>query len=312
MNRRSPAVFSALVTACIAFASPAVAAPPEGAVSSPPPSEITAPSPQPVGPGKANWAKDYAEARETAVRDHKVVYVEFFEKRCGFCQHMDALMYPAVNFEMMLLRMVPVKLDRAAEPGASLAARYGVTESPAVLILSPGGALVFRVNGFDDPHEFYGRVNTMMKAWDKLNVRMLHEPDFLEDPKQELELGAELVERLDPEEAIPRFERAASSPRADVATRDQALAYLAAARLKTGQYAEAREAIGRLLRLTRDSDAREQAEIFAGDISLAEGDRPAAQRAWEGFLRKHPDSRRRAEVEKRLAVSPSTGAKETS
>jgi tetratricopeptide (TPR) repeat protein len=300
------------VTACIAVASPAVAASPDGAVSSPPASEVTAPSPLPTGPGKANWAKDYAEARETATKDHKVVYVEFFEKRCGFCQHMDALTYPAVNFEMMLLRMVPVKLDRTVEPGASLAARYGVTESPAVLILSSGGALIFRVNGFDNPPEFYRHVNAQMKEWDKLNVRMIHEPEFRDDPKQEVELGVELALRFDPEEAAPRFERAASSPQADARTRDQALSYLASAQLKTRRYADARASIERLIRLTGDSDLREQAEIFAGQISLEEGDPAAAQRVWKEFIRKHPTSGRRPEVENRLAAISSPAAKGTS
>jgi len=311
VNRRPRSVFSALLTACLAIGSPVLAAPPDGAVPSPPAAEVTPPPSLPNGPGKANWAKDYAEARETATKEHKVVYVEFFEKGCGFCQHMDALTYPAVNFEMMLLRMVPVKIDRTVEPGASLAARYGVTESPAVLILSSGGALIFRVNGFDSPQEFYQHVNAQMKEWDKLNVRMIHEPEFRDDPKQEVELGVQLALRFDPEEAVPRFERAASSPQADARTRDQALSYLASAQLKTRRYADARASIERLIRLTRDADLREQAEIFAGQISLEEGDPAAAQRVWKEFIRKHPTSGRRAEVENRLAAMPSV-AKGTS
>ena len=312
MNRISRSAVSALVTACIALAAPFAAASPDGTAPSPPSSDSAVPPPPPIGPGKANWAKDYTEAREGATRDHKVVYIEFFERGCGNCQRMDALTYPAVNFEMMLLRMVPVKLDRTSEPGESLAARYGVTESPAVLILSSGGALIFRVNGFDNPQEFYLRVNTMMKEWDKLNVRMIHEPEFLDDPKQELDLGVELALRFDPEEAAPRFERAASSPKADAPTRDRALSYLASAQLKIRRYADARASIDRLLRVTRDADLREQAEIFAGDISIAEGNAAAAQRVWKGFIRKHPDSRRRAEVESRLAALPPAGARDSS
>ena len=263
----------------------------------------------PAGPGKAIWARDYAEARDRARRDGKVVYVEFSEANCGNCIRMHSLIYPAVNFEMMLLRMVPVNVDRLGSDGAALAARYGVTQSPAVLILSPGGAMIFRVNGFDSAPEFYSHVHSMMAEWDKLNVRMIHEPEFRDDPAQELALGIDLAQRFDPEEAIPRFARAAESPRADAATRDQALSYLASAQLNARLFADARVTAGKLARVARDRDLREQAELFLGQISLAQGDPAAARRAWEAFLEKHPDSPRRQDAENRIAALSSAPAK---
>jgi hypothetical protein len=247
------------------------------ALPDPVPSTDTAPGPasEPAGPGKAIWAANYAEARERALRDGRVVFVEFSEKNCGNCIRMHGLIYPAVNFEMMLLRMVPVNVDRLGAEGAALATRYGVTESPAVLILSPGGALIFRVNGFDSAPEFYSRVHSMMAEWDKLNVRMIHEPEFRDDPTQELALGSDLAYRLDPEEAIPRFARAAESPRADAATREKALTLLASARLNAHLFSDARATTEKLARVARDRDLREQAEIFLGQISLARAIPPA-------------------------------------
>jgi len=260
---------------------------------------------RPLGPGKAAWANGYAEARDRARRESKVVFVEFSDKNCGNCIRMHALMYPAVNFEMMLLRMVPVVVDRAGADGTALAARYGVTESPAVLIVSAGGALIFRVNGFDNVQEFYYRVNSMMKEWDKINVRMIHEPEFRDDPAQELALGVDLADRLDPEEAIPRFSRAAESPRADPATRDKALSYLASAQLNARLFSDARATTEKLARVAGIADLREQAELFLGQIALAEGDPESARRSWQSFLRKHPKSPRRKDPEGRIAaVSP--------
>jgi thiol-disulfide isomerase/thioredoxin len=263
----------------------------------------------PAGPGKAVWAADYAQARERARRDGKVVFVEFSEANCGNCIRMHSLIYPAVNFEMMLLRMVPVNVDRLGSEGAALAERYGVTQSPAVLVLSSGGALIFRVNGFDSAPEFYSHVHSMMAEWDKLNVRMIHEPEFQDDPAQELALGIDLAQRFDPEEAIPRFARAAESPRADAATRDQALSYLASAQLNARLFADARVTTEKLARVAHDRDLREQAEIFLGQISLAEGDSAAARRSWEAFLQKHPDSPRRQDAENRIAALSSAAAK---
>jgi hypothetical protein len=256
----------------------------------------------PTGPGKAVWARDYAEARQRARQEAKVVYVEFSEKQCGNCNRMHALMYPAVNFEMMLLRMVPVIVDRASADGAALAQRYGVTESPAVLILSAGGAMIFRVNGFDSAQELYFQVNSRMKEWDKINVRMIHEPEFRDDPAQELALGIDLADRFDPEEAIARFARAAESPRADAPLRDKALSYLASAQLNARLFPDARATTEKLARVTKVADLREMAELFVGSIALAEGDPAAARRSWEAFLRKHPKSPRRKDAESRIAA----------
>lgn len=285
-------------TAPSAESAPASAVPAEQAPAETGPAETSLPT----GPGKALWAKDYAEARDRARREGKVVFVEFSDKQCGNCVRMHALIYPAVNFEMMLLRMVPVNIDRTGAEGTALATRYGVTESPAILILSAGGAMIFRVNGFDSAPELYSHVHSMMAEWDKVNVRMIHEPEFRDDPAQELALGKELALRFDPEEAIPRFARAAESPRADRTTRDEALSYLASAQLNARLYPDARATAEKLARVASVPDLREQAELFLGQIALAEGDSAAARRSWEAFLRKHPTSPRRKDAENRIAA----------
>lgn len=266
--------------------------------ASPPPADTGSPSsapvttaPAPATPGKAAWEATYEKARSRASKEGKVVFVEFMETGCGNCLRMEGLLYPAVNFEMTLLRMVPVKLDRAAGEGAALAERYGITEAPAVLIVSAGGALVFRVNGFDQAGAFYTHVRESMAAWDKVHVRMIHEPEFQDDPKQELALGTELALRFDPEEAAPRFERAAHA--LDAETRDRALTYLASAQFKLKRYADSRATLGKILVVSKDADLREQAELFVSQIALAEGKRDEARRTVLAFLRDHPDSKRR-------------------
>jgi tetratricopeptide (TPR) repeat protein len=270
----------------IAAASPAAAE-----TASPAPAAAPVPGQVPPGPGKADWADTFARARERADHEGRVVYVEFFEKTCGNCVRMQQLLYPAVNFEMMLLRMVPVRLDRLSVEGGALAERYGVTQSPSVLILSPGGALIFRVDGFDNAGEFYRHVHTSMTGWDALHLRMIHEPEFRDDPKQELALGEDLLRRMDPEEAAPRFDRAARSKTADAATRDLALTALATAQYRMKRFPEARATLDDLLRTSRDPAIREQAELSRGLVEIAEGKREEARRTIAAFLREHPESR---------------------
>jgi len=277
---------------------------PAAARPAPPSSPAAAPGQIPQGPGKADWADTFAQARERADREGRVVYAEFFEQGCGNCIRMQTLLYPAVNFEMMLLRMVPVRIDRLSPEGTELAERYGVTRSPAVVIVSAGGALIFRVDGFDNPGDFYRHVHESMTEWDKLHVRMIHEPEFRDDPKQELALGAELLRRMDPEEAAPRFERAARSKTADPASRDLALTGLATAQYRMKRFGEARATLDDLLRTSRNPAVREQAELSRGAVAIAEGKREEARRTLASFLREHPESKLAGNARQMLTSIP--------
>ena len=249
------------------------------------------------GPGGVAWARSYAEASGRAKTQNKLVFVEFDKADCGDCKRLDVLLYPATDFEFLLLRMVPVKLKLGEGEAAPLAARYHVTDAPSVLIVSPGGALVFRLEGFDPPASFYPHVRKSLADWDALNVRMIHEPESIDDPKAELLLGAELYRRFDSEEAIPRLERASRSARADEPTREQALAYLASAQLELHRIEDAKASVAAILRSTKDAFRREKAELFLGQISLAEGKRAEARRQFEEFVKKHPASRLKPEAE---------------
>jgi tetratricopeptide (TPR) repeat protein len=261
------------------------------------------------GPGKAVWAASCAEARERAAKENKLVYVEFFKDECGNCHRMHQLLYPAVEFEMTLLRMVPVQLHLASKEATELQARYKIAEAPSVLIVSPKGALIFRVEGFDNDRVFYAHVHRSLADWDKVNVRMLHESEILDDPKAELALGADLYNRLDPEEAIPHFERAADSPKADPETRDTALAALASARYDLGRVAEARTAVDGLLAHGTDPDLLEKAQLFRAQIAAREGDYKDARARLTRFLKEHPDSKHREDAEKLLASIPESPKK---
>ncbi len=289
------AVAAALFAACCA--APALGqtepAKPSAPEAGPP---AAAPAPLPNTPGRAVWAKDFDEAVRRAKEQGKVVFVEFTKKKCGNCFRMDGLLYPSVNFEMALLRMVPVKLDLDLADAAKLANRYQVSTTPAILVVSPGGALVFRMVGFQDDRSFYVHLHNSMKDWDAVNLRMVHEPETIADAKAELELGKELFRRVDSEEAIPRLQRASKSPKAAPAVREEALAYLASAQMELERFADSRATTERLLKTAKDPDRREKAELFLAQIMLAEGRRDDARRDFQSFLTRHPESKHKAEA----------------
>lgn len=259
-----------------------------------PPAAATSDS-LPNTPGRAVWEKTYDDARQRAKEQGKVVFVEFTRKKCGNCFRMDGLLYPSANFEMALLRMVPVKLDFDTAEGTKLATRYQISDTPSVLVVSPGGALIFRMVGFDNDRAFYNHLHNSMTDWDRLNLKLVHEPETIGDPKSQLAIGADLFRRFDSEEAIPRLERAAS-PKSPSAVREPALAYLASALMERERFAEAGTAVDTLLRITKDTDRREKAELFRAQIALAQGKRDEARREFQAFVSRHPASKHKDEA----------------
>src|ERR1700675_2334224 len=68
-------------------------------------------SPPVRSPGNAEWAPTFGEAAQRAAAQGKFLFVEFDKQGCGHCQRMDTLLYPAFDFEALLIPSVPFKLS---------------------------------------------------------------------------------------------------------------------------------------------------------------------------------------------------------
>ena len=242
-------------------------------------------------PGNAAWAADPEEARSRAVSENKLVFVEFEGgEECGNCQRMKTLLYPAFDFEALLIGMVPVRVDLESAAAHELRDRYGVSEAPAILILSPEGRIVFRMEGFLNAPDFYRQVHKDLDAYRKF-ARMVEAQDVPRLPAAEaLSTGKALYERSDPGAALPRLSRAISHPKATAAQRDDAREVLAAVELELGRPAAARQTINRLIATTKSSERRERAELFRAQIPLAENKPAEALALFRKFVRDHPKS----------------------
>lgn len=287
---RRPAV--SLLTVLFAAAAPAAQQPPP------------APSPTPIvgggpvrSPGNADWAASLEEARARATAKDKLVFVEFDRAGCGNCQRMDSLLYPAFDFEALLIPMVPVKVDLGAPDGMELARRYGIDEAPAVLITTPEGRLVFRMQGFQNTPNFYGHVHQDLDLYRRFARRVEGQGISKLPAREALETGRELYQRLDPEAALPRLERVLAASDAAPAMRDEAREILAAVEFDLGQTAVSRKQIDILITQTRDAARRERAELFRAQIPLAEGRPGEALKLYREFQKDHPQSRYISQVE---------------
>lgn len=265
-------------------------APPSPAAEAKAPAASASETSVPLGPGNVRWAETTDEAIDRAARDGKFVFLEFTKAECGNCQRMNALLYPAADFEAFLASSVPVKIDLESPEGKAIAARYSIEEAPAVLITTPQGRLVFLMQGFMNQIEFFRNAYKAIDGYrnwsreiDSQNVAKL-------SGKEAFASGTELYHRSDPAAAIPRLKRAVSAPDLTARRREDALELLAAAELDAAQPAASRKTIDQLIASTKDPERRERAELFRAQIPLAQ-DRPAEALAlFRQFQKDHPTS----------------------
>jgi tetratricopeptide (TPR) repeat protein len=266
------------------------------------------PDPRVKSPGNAQWAASPAEAKSRAAAEGKLVFYEFDRPQCGNCVRMDTLLYPAFDFEALLLQMVPIKMSLDSPEGVELARRYSVTEAPALLVTTPEGRAVFHMVGFSNIDDFYPHVRSDLEAYRKF-ARRVETQDVGKLPaKEAYETGAELYQRSDPATALPRLRRAVSARDATASIREEARELLAAVELDLGQVAASRATIERLIATTRDSLRRQRGELFRAQLPLAENKPTEALALFRKFLKDHPNSPYRKQVSdllERVSAPPS-------
>jgi thioredoxin-related protein len=244
----------------------------------------------PLGPGKVLWATSPDEASQRAARENKLVFLEFVKEDCGNCKRMEALLYPAFDFEALLVGMVPVKVDLETPVGKEFVRRYEIDATPAVLITTAEGRLVFLMAGFYNQADFFRHANTAVEEYRKFARKVDSQNIAKLSAKDALDTGNELYRRSDPGSALPRLRRAVSAPGATTAEREDALELLAAVELDLGQSPSSRQTIERLLKSTKDRARRERAEIFRAQIPLAENRPAEALALFQKFQKDHPTS----------------------
>ncbi len=225
------------------------------------------------------------------------MFIEFDSPGCGNCRRMDALLYPAFDFEALLIPMVPVKVSLDSVEGKAFARRYDVADAPSILVTTPEGRLVFQMRGFLNAPDFYPHIKKDLDAY-RAFARKVDAQDVPKlSAKEALETGRELFRRHDAAAALPRFQRAAGASDVTPEIRDDALELAAAAELDLGRPAASRQTIQELISTTGDPDRRERAEIFRAQIPLSENKPAEALKLFQEFRTAHPQSRYAARID---------------
>jgi len=242
-------------------------------------------------PGNADWASTVDEARERAAAEKKLVYYEVSGPDCDDCIRMQSVLYPAFDFEALLIGMVPVQLELTSADAKKLAQIYPIREIPSVAITTPTGRLVFLTQGFKNQRDFFVHVHKSLadyrewaKTIDAQDVPSLSAADAMRSANQ-------LYGRFDFAEARPRYKRASAAPDATRAIRDGALEGLAACELSLDQPVQARKSIDQLIQTTKDPEVKERAELFRAQIPLSQKQYDEALALYKKFEKDHPNSK---------------------
>ena len=105
----------------------------------------------------------YAEAMELAVKEKKMVFIDFYTEWCGPCKRMSKEVFPQQEVgEYFNRTFISLKLDAEKREGLELAKKYAVKAFPTFVVLSPDGAEVYRTSGYRPAGEFVEKIRKGM------------------------------------------------------------------------------------------------------------------------------------------------------
>jgi tetratricopeptide (TPR) repeat protein len=304
MYPRIRTVSAKAVLACALAAVPALAqdAPPQA-----PAARSQAEVNRPVkSPGNAQWAPSVEEACKRAAAQKKLVFYEFESPDCSDCQRMQSLLYPALDFEALLIGMVPVKVRYDVGESKPLQELYGIATAPSILITTPEGRLVFLMQNFKDAPDFYRHVHKDLDLYRQLDKKLAAQSVDTLSANEAFQIGHELYARKDPKAAMPYLKRASVAPNPGKNVRENALEGLAAVKLELGDPAASRKTIEQLIATTQNADQKERAELFRAQIPLSQNNPEEALALYKKFVEDHPNSKYVERVQSFIArLSPS-------
>jgi len=102
----------------------------------------------------AGWGGDLDAALKQAAEQQKPVVIAFHMPNCSPCSVMDRTTLRADVVNDALKSFVPVRVDAARRP--DIAGKYGVPGTPTYVVLSPDGAPIAQVAGFQSTEDFVG------------------------------------------------------------------------------------------------------------------------------------------------------------
>ncbi len=108
---------------------------------------------QPVAGPHVNWTYDEAAALETAVKEDKLVMLDFYATWCGACNELDHKTFSDQRVVDRLEGYVTVKIDFSAKVDKTLKEKYNVPGLPVVIFMDGQGNIYERIEKFVKPEK---------------------------------------------------------------------------------------------------------------------------------------------------------------
>lgn len=111
---------------------------------------------------KIAWGEDHDRGLAEAKRARKPVVLVLYAEWCSWCKKLFGESLPDPRIRMLSDRFVWVKVN--SDLDKKIYGKYGQNGFPLIVLLSPDGDVVGRIDGFRDGAALYGELSSLLKG----------------------------------------------------------------------------------------------------------------------------------------------------
>jgi thioredoxin-related protein len=258
----------------------------------------------------SGWHKSVAAAQKVAKEKNQLILVDMFAQWCGWCHRFEREVFPSETFQNATTDIVLLRLDTEDKgEGTQYAQKFGVTQLPTFLLLTPDLTLAGMIRGYAPPKDFVVSLNKTRAEYTAFSQKLKNEASLAKDYPARLELAKDLMARASFDKSEPRLKKLMTEKGVPAFVRDDAYYHLAMSYAMQNKLDEGLKTIRSLQALSKLGDAVERASLLAGQIYLQQGNLLAAANEFRTFKKTYPNSPLKAnvdmflpDIERRLAA----------